>query len=78
MFSAKESVYKAWFPLASSWLDFKDAAMTIDPAAGAFVARLLVRGPCVEGHTLAEIAGRFVIHDRFIVTAAVIEQDGLR
>jgi enterobactin synthetase component D / holo-[acyl-carrier protein] synthase len=78
MFSAKESVYKAWFPLAANWLGFKDVAMTIDAAAATFVARLLVRGLCVEGQTLAEIVGRFLIHDHFIVTAAVIGRDGLR
>jgi 4'-phosphopantetheinyl transferase EntD len=78
MFSAKESVYKAWFPLAANWLGFEDVAMTIDAAAATFVARLLVRGPYVDGQMLAEIGGRFVIHDHFIVTAAVIERDRLR
>jgi 4'-phosphopantetheinyl transferase EntD len=75
LFSAKESVYKAWFPLASSWLGFKDVAMVIDAEAATFVARLRVRGPDVEGQALTEIAGRFVIHQRFIITAAVIPQD---
>ena len=32
LFSAKESVYKAWFPLAERWLGFEDAALTFDPA----------------------------------------------
>lgn len=73
MFSAKESVYKAWFPLTSNWLDFKHVAMTIDPAAATFAARLLVPGPSVDGHTLSEIRGRFVVDAHFIVTAAVIE-----
>ncbi|SNQ51315.1 4'-phosphopantetheinyl transferase Npt [Frankia canadensis] len=31
LFSAKESVYKAWFPLAQRWLGFEDAALTVDP-----------------------------------------------
>lgn len=31
LFSAKESVYKAWYPLAGRWLGFEDAALTIDP-----------------------------------------------
>jgi 4'-phosphopantetheinyl transferase EntD len=33
LFSAKESVYKAWFPLAQRWLGFEDAALTIDPGS---------------------------------------------
>jgi 4'-phosphopantetheinyl transferase EntD len=45
LFSAKESVYKAWFPLAKRWLGFEDAVLEIDPQAGVFVARLLVAGP---------------------------------
>ncbi|CAO5237865.1 4'-phosphopantetheinyl transferase family protein [Frankia sp. AgKG'84/4] len=31
LFSAKESVYKAWFPLAQRWLGFEDAELVIDP-----------------------------------------------
>jgi 4'-phosphopantetheinyl transferase EntD len=34
LFSAKESVYKAWFPLARRWLDFEDAVVWIDPSDG--------------------------------------------
>lgn len=33
LFSAKESVYKAWFPLAQRWLGFEDAALTVDPGS---------------------------------------------
>jgi 4'-phosphopantetheinyl transferase EntD len=42
LFSAKESVYKAWFPLARRWLGFADADITINAADGTFEARLLV------------------------------------
>jgi 4'-phosphopantetheinyl transferase EntD len=34
LFSAKESVYKAWFPLTGRWLDFEDAEVTIVPGPG--------------------------------------------
>lgn len=30
LFCAKESVYKAWFPLAERWLGFEDALITLD------------------------------------------------
>ena len=49
LFSAKESVYKAWFPLTRHWLGFEDADITFDPAAGAFQARLLVPAPLTAG-----------------------------
>jgi len=45
LFSAKESVYKAWFPLAKRWLGFEDAVLELDPEGGTFDARLLVAGP---------------------------------
>jgi 4'-phosphopantetheinyl transferase EntD len=39
LFSAKESTYKAWYPLTDRWLGFEDARVTIDPA-GTFAAKL--------------------------------------
>ena len=44
LFSAKESVYKAWFPLERRWLGFDDAVVSADPATRSFTARLLVPG----------------------------------
>ena len=31
LFTMKESVYKAWFPLTGRWLDFQQASVRIDP-----------------------------------------------
>src|SRR3712207_5928280 len=31
LFCAKETVYKAWFPLTRRWLGFEQASVTIDP-----------------------------------------------
>ena len=42
LFSAKESVYKAWFPLTSRWLNFSAGLADRGPAARTFAARLLV------------------------------------
>ena len=42
LFSAKESVYKAWYPLTGAWLGFDDVVVTIDPATRTFTATLLV------------------------------------
>src|SRR5262249_35628198 len=49
LFSAKESVFKAWYPLASRWLGFQDAVVTFDPGRGTFRAHLLVEGPRLAG-----------------------------
>jgi len=45
LLSAKESVYKAWYPIARRWLDFASADITFDVRGREFLARLLVRVP---------------------------------
>ncbi|MCX2730374.1 4'-phosphopantetheinyl transferase superfamily protein [Saccharopolyspora sp. NFXS83] len=68
LFSAKESVYKAWFPITGQWLGFEDADLTIDPD-GTFSARLLKTGPEVEGEPLTSFTGRWLADDGLIITA---------
>jgi 4'-phosphopantetheinyl transferase EntD len=72
LFSAKESVYKTWFPLARRWLGFESADIVIDPRAGTFTARLLVPGPLVAGAPLTKMNGRWLAGHGFLVTAAVL------
>lgn len=69
LFSAKESVYKAWFPLAGRWLGFEDAVVTFDRAARAYAARLLVPGPTVAGRRLTGFAGRWTTGNGLVLTA---------
>ena len=72
LFSAKESVYKAWFPLTRRWLNFEDADVDIDPVNHVFTARLLVDGPVVNGAVLTGFEGRWLVSDVLIVTTIVI------
>jgi enterobactin synthetase component D / holo-[acyl-carrier protein] synthase len=72
LFSAKESVYKAWYPLARKWLDFGEADLVIDPAAGTFTARLLVPGPVAEGRELTGFAGRWLVGHGLALTAIAV------
>lgn len=72
LFSAKESVYKAWFPLARSWLGFESADIVIDPHGGAFTARLLVPGPLVNEAPLTQLNGRWLADQGLLVTAVVV------
>lgn len=72
LFSAKEAVYKAWFPLARRWLGFEDAELGVDVPAGAFRARLLVPGPVVEGARLTGFEGRWCVEDGIVATAVVV------
>jgi len=72
LFSAKESVYKAWFPLTRRWLDFESADVVIDAQTGTFTARLLVEGPIVNGTPLSLLHGRWLADQDLLVTAIVI------
>ncbi len=72
LFSAKESVYKAWFPLAKRWLGFEDAVIVFDPSAGTFTARLLVSGPPMADGPLRGFSGRWMVRDGIIVTAIAV------
>jgi len=72
LFSAKESVYKAWFPLARRWLGFEDARLEIEPGSGSFSARLLVPGPTIGGAPLRGFEGRWLVRDGLVVTAIAV------
>ena len=72
LFSAKESTYKAWFPLAQRWLDFTDASVGISPADRTFIARLLVPGPVLAGRQLTEFHGRWLVRNGLVVTAIAV------
>ncbi|NDZ99101.1 4'-phosphopantetheinyl transferase superfamily protein, partial [Streptomyces sp. SID10116] len=71
LFSAKESVYKTWFPLTGRWLGFEDARVELDPD-GTFTARLLVEGPVVAGVELKGFSGRWIVRDGIAATAIVL------
>ncbi|MFL6128432.1 MAG: 4'-phosphopantetheinyl transferase [Mycobacteriales bacterium] len=77
LFSAKESVYKAWFPLARCWLGFEDARLEFapgpDPARGTFTAELLVPGlPPVGGREVPVLPGRYAVGGGLLVTAIAL------
>ncbi|SCG75796.1 4'-phosphopantetheinyl transferase family protein [Micromonospora coxensis] len=71
LFSAKESVYKAWFPLTGRWLDFAEADIVVDPA-GTFAARLLVPGPVLDGVPVTTFRGRFLVDRDLVLTAIAV------
>lgn len=61
LFSAKEAVYKAWFPAARRWLGFDEAVVTLT-ATGGWRAELLVDGP------FPAVEGRWAVVDRVLVS----------
>jgi 4'-phosphopantetheinyl transferase EntD len=72
VFSAKESVYKAWFPVMRRWLGMLDATITLDPPSGSFGV-LLHAGPLVvDGVDRHELRGRYAVRDGRVVTAVTV------
>lgn len=69
LFSAKESLYKAWFPLTRAWLGFEDVHVTFDPITRTFVGRLLAEGPIVDGYRLDTLSGRWAVRNGLVLTA---------
>jgi 4'-phosphopantetheinyl transferase EntD len=69
LFSAKETVYKTWFPLTQRWLGFEDVALTVDRENGTFTARLLIPGPVLDGVRLSEFTGRWLARKGLLLTA---------
>ncbi len=67
LFTMKESVYKAWFPLAGRWLGFDQADVTIE-SGNTFHAKLLVPAPEVPG---GEFTGSWLVAEGLIVATIV-------
>ena len=66
LFSAKESTYKAWYPLTRTWLDFEGASITIDPRTNTFHTRIVVNaGADAPRH----FHGRWLVDDDLLITA---------
>jgi len=72
LFSAKEAVYKSWFPLTLAWLDFSEARIELDPTAQTFTASLLVPGPTIGGRPLTGFSGRWLNRDGLVLTTIVV------
>jgi 4'-phosphopantetheinyl transferase EntD len=68
LFSAKESVYKAWYPLTQRWLDFEDVSVTIDRDARRFDAVVLAP----NAGRFHRYAGTWTIGSGLILTACVL------
>ncbi|MEU7007909.1 4'-phosphopantetheinyl transferase superfamily protein [Streptomyces sp. NPDC046332] len=75
LFSAKEAVYKAWYPLARGPLGFQETELDFDPGSDVFTAVLRRTGPVVAGRPLTRMTGRWYVHDGLIFSAVTIGRD---
>lgn len=76
LFSVKEAVFKAWFPMARQRLRFEDASVAFKVKDRTFSARLLVEGPIIEGQQLASFFGRWLARDGLLITAIALSRRG--
>jgi 4'-phosphopantetheinyl transferase EntD len=72
LFSCKESVYKAWFPLTGAWLDFDQVSITIDPQRRSFCAHLVAPQPTLDMIGLDTFWGRWTLSAGFLLTAVAV------
>ncbi|MEU6017531.1 4'-phosphopantetheinyl transferase superfamily protein [Streptomyces sp. NPDC047515] len=79
LFSAKETVYKAWFPLTHRWLGFEQADIELR-TDGTFTAELLVPATAPGPATAAVAAptafrGRWLVADGLVATTIAVANE---
>ncbi|WP_051722732.1 4'-phosphopantetheinyl transferase [Streptomyces albus] len=75
LFSAKEAVFKAWYPLTGRELDFAEASVSFGyttARSGTFEARLLVPGPELDGSRPDGFTGRWTARHGLVLTAVTV------
>lgn len=72
VFSAKESFYKAYYPLARTFLSFQDVDVVVDSDSGSFAATL-VRPDVPDVAGTRSLRGRYAFREGFVFTAVVLE-----
>ena len=72
VFSAKESIYKAWYPRTLRWLGYHDAELTFDLDRHRFQARLQPPSPAPDDPPGEAFEGRFAITDGHVFTTVVL------
>lgn len=73
LFSAKESTYKCWYPLAAAPLGFHDVEVAFAPERSAFTARLRDECPAAAGTRV--FRGRYGCAGGFVATAVCLARD---
>jgi 4'-phosphopantetheinyl transferase EntD len=72
LFSAKEAVYKAWFPPVGEWLDHQEAEILFDPERRTFAALLYRDGLIIDGRQIHRLHGRWIRKHGILATAVVL------
>jgi 4'-phosphopantetheinyl transferase EntD len=68
-FSAKEAVYKAWYPVMRTWLGFEDAEIALNLNESSFTATLMVHEGDAVGSPPKRFCGRWLAEGGLLMTA---------
>ena len=68
LFSIKETVYKAWYPIEKSWLDFREVMVRVDPAARIFSAEVRSNRGTL-GEFPSNVTGQYVTSKNYLLTS---------
>jgi 4'-phosphopantetheinyl transferase EntD len=72
IFSAKESIFKAWFPLNKTWLGFEDVRVEFSNQSNTFAAHIASERRNVGQVPLPVLYGQYEVMSPFIFTSVVI------
>jgi 4'-phosphopantetheinyl transferase EntD len=72
LFSAKEALYKAWFPLVGEWLDHQEAEIHFQPHEATFTAQLSRDGLIINSRHIHRLHGRWTRSRGILVTAVIV------
>nr|WP_256430770.1 4'-phosphopantetheinyl transferase superfamily protein [Plantibacter sp. CFBP 8804] len=81
LWSVKESVFKAWYPLTGRWVDYTACEVVIHPDRGSFDARVVVpAGRTARSTTPRTFAGRWSVVGTHLCSVVIVpasqRQDG--
>jgi len=71
LFSAKESIYKAWYPMMKCWLGFDDVCVSFTPATQTFQIRLLSKHTQMPAFRQYRWSGRYATGMGYILTSTI-------
>jgi 4'-phosphopantetheinyl transferase EntD len=76
LFSAKESAFKTWYPIAHTWIDFKNVLFRAHADKHSFDVKLVGKCPVLLDHGLSALTGRyFACAERIATAIAVLPPD---
>lgn len=71
LFCAKEAIYKAWFPLTASRLDFLEVHVELEPD-GRFDVDLRARAPELAAYNINRFSGRWSVQEGLAIVSICV------